>query len=129
MTKNDSRYRIPWQWKTPSGYLACVCVQYIWIHSGIFSVICTLPLIAGFCSLFEAFTFDINKTLADLNDEITDKREQVTMKNRTQLYRKLTEIAAFHSDAKELIFLLLFYLYIYFFIHLFILNIAVLQFD
>lgn len=103
LLKHISFRRIPWYWKTPSGYFACVCVQYVWIHCGIFSVICTLPLIAGFCSLFGAFILDINKTLTDFNGQITSVRDQLTANKRIKLYRKLTEIASFHSNAKELV--------------------------
>lgn len=94
--------RVPWNSKTPSGYLMIVCVQYIWAHCGIFSVISKLPLFAGFCSLFEAFVLDINESLEELNSNIVKCRRENIVRNYSKLYQKLTDIASFHSDVKWL---------------------------
>lgn len=95
-------FRIPWHWKTPLGYSALVFIQYIWIHCGIFLVICTLPLFVCFCSLFEAFTLDINYSVEELDKSIADTHQQIfTIENQIKFKKNLTEIISFHSKAIE----------------------------
>lgn len=91
--------RVPWNWRTPLGYLGSVCAQYIWIHSGIFSVICIMPLIAGFCSIFQAFAVDIRETLSELDQSATDINKQFNYSRQFEIYTKLTQTAGFHSEA------------------------------
>lgn len=93
--------RIPWNWKTLTGYLGSVIVQYIWVHCGVFLVICTLPLFIGFCSLFEAFTQDISKTMKDIDDSITNSRQKFSNQDHIQFKRNLTDVISFHSKALE----------------------------
>lgn len=49
--------------------------------------------------MFGAFTLDINKTLNDLNEKVTGPRHKLDMARRLDIFRKLTEIAWFHSHA------------------------------
>lgn len=93
--------RFPWHWKTPIGYLAVTCVAYIWIHCGIFQMFCTLPLFAGFCSMFEAFTLDFKKILYDLNNEITDPDQNFNAAQHLVIFHRLTEMAWIHSNATQ----------------------------
>lgn len=91
--------RVPWNWKTPWGYFACVCTHYILVHGGILSIFCIMPLIVGFCTIFKAFTTDIIQTLAIIDASILDTRNNFTINKRLNIYKELTRTATFHSEA------------------------------
>lgn len=93
-------FRFPWNWETPQGYLTAVCIQALWIHCGIFITICTLPLFAGFCGLFQAFTLDIKKTLQDFNNKFQNHEQIFGQKYRVEIIETLTEVMQFHAIAK-----------------------------
>lgn len=89
-----------WNWKTPTGYLAAVSIQFYWLFGGFFITMTLLLTFAGFCMLFSAFVADIQKQLSNLNDEISKKYTFGTV-NSTQLKRHLCEIIEFHYIAKQ----------------------------
>lgn len=91
--------RIPWNWKTPTGYLMVVVVQSFCIHCGIFSIIGSLPLFAGFCMLFRAFALDICKNLTDLN-MFLDNDNLTPCEQAIEIHKNLAKIIRFHSEAK-----------------------------
>lgn len=94
-------FRFPWNWKTPSGYLAVVCMQYIWLHLLSFFVIVSLAFFTGLSTLFEALALDVKKSFANLNKSIVDTQGNFTDEQRLEFYEKLNEIIRFHSLTKE----------------------------
>lgn len=88
---------IPWDWKTPIGYFAVVCAQSMWIHCGIFLKICSLPLFAGFCGLFQAFALDIEQSLKEINRKFLNDEQR---SGNGEIIKALENIVQFHATAK-----------------------------
>lgn len=65
-----------------------------------------MPLIAGFCSLFQAFTVDLRDSLSKFDGYIRDSNKQSTASDRYEVYKKIKKIATFHSEALKYVFLL-----------------------
>lgn len=92
--------RIPWNWKTLSGYLLASLIQLSWLCAGIFIVVSAMLPFYGFCTQFVVFTMDINKKWSNLNSAIIDQ-QNFTTKNRIEFIRRLIKLIEFHSVVKE----------------------------
>lgn len=58
-----------------------------------------MPLIAGFCSLFQAFTVDLCDSLSQFDGYIRDPNKPSTANDRYETNKKMKKIAKFHSEA------------------------------
>lgn len=86
-------FRIPWNWKTPSTYLAAVCLQCFWLYSTGFMVVCSLSLFSGFCLSLCANAIDIRDGFVNLKS---------TDENHNSVKGKLFDLIQFHSKSIEL---------------------------
>lgn len=87
--------RYPFDWKTPGGYMFCLCIQTGGVLIFIKILLCTLILSIGFCMIMIEFVSDIEANLRHLNRKIVSKKK-IDVKN------KLFDIIEFHSEAIEL---------------------------
>lgn len=60
-----------------------------------------MPMIIGFCSLFQAFTVDIRETLAQLKGPVGDSNKPPTAHEWLEIHEKLIKTVAFHSEAMK----------------------------
>lgn len=100
--------------KTLTGYLISSFIEAVLVYvSGAIAVI-TLILIVGFCLFAVGFVSDIEENLRQLNDDlIVSNEKELTSEERLNvkkryniekqlnIRKRLTDIMAFHSEAKE----------------------------
>lgn len=97
---------MPWNWKTPIGYLTLSIFQAIcWANIGMFSSECVLTFFGGFSILFSGFASDLKEITVDFNDNIIDENRQksgsLSPGKRIELMDTLSDIIQFHSASKE----------------------------
>lgn len=88
-------FRMPFNWKTPIGYLVTFSYEYLSIfYVGIFCA-CNLLFPASFCWLISTFILDIQSELSDLNENYEMSG------NSVQLNEKLCRFIELHQIAKQ----------------------------
>lgn len=93
---------MPWNWKTPLGYLIAVAIQYSWITLGVFMVVSCLNIFAGVWILVGAYAIDIKKNLFNLNNIVIKAKYNVSVQKRIEIMKKLCNVIHFHSDIIQL---------------------------
>lgn len=87
-------FRFPWEWNTPMGYFAVICVQFVWLHSSALMVICTLSIFVKCFVLLGAIALDIRENLNQFN---------YSSEELPQTRQKLVEIIELHACATRFI--------------------------
>lgn len=90
--------RVPFNWKTPIGYVQLLILFDVLCFCCVFSVIPTVTLLIGFPLLFNAFVEDITHDLTFLNNKYSSSYR----KNRREFRKRFCNIIRLHSDLKEL---------------------------
>lgn len=93
---------MPWNWKTPIGYMIAVCIQYSWIAMGIFMVTSCLIQHAGVCILAGTFAMDIKENLVEQNDIVLRAEGNYSAEQFIEMKENLCNIIQFHCDVKQL---------------------------
>lgn len=96
----DTSFRLPFEWKTPIGYLMCVMIQIpiLYLLGDMFFFI-TL-FITTLCIFVTDFVTDIEERLRSLNEMVLDKTMMIADK-RIEMTKKLSDIIQFHSQTRE----------------------------
>ncbi|XP_055297011.1 putative odorant receptor 71a [Sitodiplosis mosellana] len=86
---------LPFDWKTPHGYLIAYAIQYAAVYYVFHAAVCHLGFLIGSCEILMAFAMDLKQefnTLVEKPDE-----------NQTELKKKLSKFIQFHCSAKQLV--------------------------
>ena len=95
--------RYPFNWTTPTGYLACSSIQIISVIPAAILYTSIMISTLGFCLFAIDFVNDIEENLRQLNYFlITSEDQELIGKERLNAKKRLTDIMIFHSEAKEL---------------------------
>lgn len=87
---------MPFDWKTPIGYLVAICVELLPINCVLTASICNVCSgVAPSCFMI-AFAKDITEEVEALHQNST------VNSNRSEIYKKVRNILQFHSFAKQL---------------------------
>lgn len=90
--------RLPFNWKTPFGYLIALMMQAVASYFTLLSTASTLCLLVGLCLLFIAFVEDLANDLNALSiTEIPNKKHEKLMEdfhNSMQHYSQVKELRA-----------------------------------
>lgn len=89
--------RLPFNWKTPSGYLIAFLLQAVSIFCVAQTCACNLNLLFGSCEMLISFTKDIKEQLEYLSFLCANNQSE---EQQTELKQKLSEFIQFHSTAK-----------------------------
>lgn len=89
-------YRFPIDWRDPFGYLIAFIAQTGTMFGFLVACSPALCLFIGFCWLSMAFVADIEDKVSQWN-ESNEQKESLT-----KIYKQLSKIIQFHTDAKEL---------------------------
>lgn len=92
--------RFPFDWKSPTGYLAAILIQWPQTLVTIVQATTILILIFGLCAFSLNFTLDLEQSLREFNEIATAQHH--SNEQRMELKQKFNVIAQFHADAKEL---------------------------
>lgn len=100
-----SFFRLPYNWRTPFGYLSTMTLQ-IFITFLIISItFSALAFAIGFCVFLSALCSDLENDLHQLNENIRAHvalRKHLKKANSIKIELKICEIIRFHCDAKQL---------------------------
>ena len=95
--------RYPFNWTTPTGYLAGYSIQIMTVVPSCILYVSILMSTLGFCWFTIDFVNDIEENLRQLNYFlITSEDQELIGKERLNAKKRLTDIMIFHSEAKEL---------------------------
>lgn len=89
---------MPFDWRTPYGYLVAVCAALPAVYYVIIQSICNVCSAIGPCCFMIAFAKDITAEMMKLD-------ESATMNDHghpTRFYQKMCSILKFHANAKQL---------------------------
>ncbi|XP_055309036.1 uncharacterized protein LOC129572943 [Sitodiplosis mosellana] len=93
-------YVVPFNWRSPFGYMAIVPFQLIGILSCSEVCVIVLCLFTGLCLVMTTFVSDIEANL-DIMNEYLLKANELNSTQQIELNNRLYTIIKFHSDAKE----------------------------
>lgn len=94
--------RFPFDWKTPSGYLASVFIQSSCTFFSSELYLITLIIIIGLCSFVTDFVSDLEQDLRDLNSDLIGIKNGIfPTADRIKIKTKLIDVIKFHSEAIE----------------------------
>lgn len=88
--------RLPFNWKTPIGYLIALSAEYASVHSALFGFTPVTSFFVGSAFLTTCFVRDIENELPQLNVIARSTR------SRKKMMERFCYIVRFHSDAKQL---------------------------
>lgn len=91
-----SRHRQPFDWRSPFGFFIAFSIQSASSYCITISAVCHMNILIGSCVLLLTITKDLKnefKSTAELNE---------TKMNRTELYKKMSNLIEFHTDTIEL---------------------------
>lgn len=88
--------RMPFDWKTPLGYLIAYLSGIPVIYYIIRFSTCTMTFPAASCGIMIAFSKDIRAELAAINQQSKNRE------NDAKVMKKVCEIVGFHSVARQL---------------------------
>lgn len=89
-------FRLPFDWKTPFGYLIALLAEFATVHSSSFLFSPVASFFIGSAWLLICFIQDITSDLADLNVITT------SIQSLTEMKKRLCYIVGFYSDKKQL---------------------------
>lgn len=92
----NSIERLPFDWKTPKGYVISFIFQFILTINLLYSVLCLTILAIGTCLILISLAKDIQCYLNLIKMNARDKR------NRRKISKKFTHFIRFHSNSKQL---------------------------
>lgn len=96
-------FRFPFDWQTPSGFLASAFTESLSASLTAELFFDTLALTAGFCLYASEFVNDLEEMVRDLNENlITDGDGKLIAAVSMETKKKLIEIIRFHSEIVEL---------------------------
>lgn len=102
VVNNSNAIRLPFNWKTPVGYVLATAFQLITFF-GVLEIFATILIIyIAICQFAVAFTDDIKKELRQVDRSIANCRGVFSSEERTQLKAKLGEIIELHWNAIRL---------------------------
>lgn len=87
--------RMPFDWRTPFGYLKAICVASNIVYYILMESIFNVSLAIGSCCFMGAFAKDIKTNLNELHNRNT-KNELPS-----EFYKKFCDIIEFHVTAKQ----------------------------
>lgn len=91
-----NNWRLPFDWKHPSGYFVAICLQYFMLIEVLAFLACAIALVLEFFLLAFSFTKDMRNHLRSFNQMIkTDHSE-------ADVSEIFTKFVSFHTPAKEL---------------------------
>lgn len=90
------KWRIPFEFKTPFGFLMAFSLQYGSIYCIFHISVCISCFLIGSCWMFETFAKEIKREWNSMKKLGKSKKNQVEFKNRIHRYIE------FHSTAKQL---------------------------
>lgn len=91
---------MPFNWKTPFGYLMCTCLETVSMFSSAVLFVTILTLTIGFCILADAFVSDLEENLRELQEDLLIT-EKMRTKNEIAIKKKVIDFIQFHSEARE----------------------------
>lgn len=95
------RFRIPWDWRTPSTFLAAVCLQCFWLFITALMLVCSLSLFGSCCMALCTNAIDIRECFLHL--QCIDAPRASTG-NYANIHAVLFETILFHAKSIELSF-------------------------
>lgn len=90
-------FRLPFDWKTPIGYLFAFIVIAILQMNVVFFMLCCLSTGIGIYLFTTSFTQDIENDLTTFSDDVKSKGKQSTKKH----FMLLIDFVQFHSKVKR----------------------------
>lgn len=88
--------RLPFDWRTPSGYLAAFIIEFVIVFTAMMWLTCIIFLIVGVTSFLVLLVRDIKNKLGNLKSFATSIRSE------TELNKKIFAIIQSHCEAKQL---------------------------
>lgn len=95
-------FRIPWNWKTPSTYLAAVCLQCFWLFITASLLVCSLSLFGSCCMAFCTNATDIKDCFLNLKCIESHTNSRISTQNDDNIHMVLFETIRFHAKSIEL---------------------------
>lgn len=97
------KFRYPFDWQTPYGFIACTIFQATFGAIAIVACLSSYILTYGICHFVTTFTTDIAERLRELNEGLYLLRNgHFNEKQRIEKTDCLKEIIQFHSEAIKL---------------------------
>lgn len=92
----NSRYRLPFNCKTPIGYGIAFVLQAFALMISAQTSLCSIGLLVGYFGLMTSFSQDIQRKLRNLNENYEISR------NDEKIRSEFSDFVEFYSDVKEL---------------------------
>lgn len=94
---------MPFNWRTPVGFLACFLIETIIWFTGTQIYIAIVILTIGFCTFAVGFGVDLEKTVNQLQQDINAlQHDKLSIGKTVEIKVKLSQFIRFHSTAREL---------------------------
>lgn len=88
--------RIPFNWKTPIGYLIAFLIQACFFEAMLQAACCALGMLIGFFLFMKAFGESLQRKIYNINQNYKFD------KNVEEITFEICDFIRLHSDAKEL---------------------------